>query len=294
MPNFRLAASVLLLILSPLSASGAQFRPNGLVVLMTDFGSGDFYVGAMKGAILRTSQSVRIEEITHEVPKYDVAAGAYILAMAAAEFPKGTVFLCVVDPGVGTARKPVAVVTSDGNVFVGPDNGLFTRIIDGSGLQAAYELTNPDLIGKDPISSTFHGKDVFGPVAAFIASGVPIEKVGPRLDDLVRLQPREPRVEGGWVVGEVTVVDHYGNLLTNIRRKDLERVGIRSGDTLKMSVGPSELVLPLMKTYADVPVGSPVCVIGSGDVLEAAINQGNLGESFNARTGDPVRVERKE
>lgn len=292
MRHLKLISITLLILSSTLPALAADFKPNGLIVLLTDFGTRDFYVGAMKGAILRTSPNVRIEDITHEVPKYDIAEGAYTLAKSAPEFPKGTVFLCVVDPGVGTARKPVAVLTADGDAYVGPDNGLFTRVIDAAGLVAAYELTNADLMGKDLISSTFHGRDVFGPVAAHLASGFPIDKVGPRLEALVRLESRKPRVEGGTVIGEVTLVDEYGDVLTNILRKDLEQAGIQKGDTVKVRIGASEMTAPFLKTYGDVPEGKPVCMISSGEVFETAINQGDLGKSTGAKRGDPVTVQK--
>jgi len=292
MRHLKLFLIILIALSSPLPAPAADFHPNGLVVLLTDFGARDFYVGAMKGAILRTSPNVRIEDITHEVPKYDIAEAAYTLLKSAPEFPKGTVFLCVVDPGVGTARKPVAAHTADGNVFIGPDNGLFTRVIDAAGLAAAHELTNADLMGKDLISSTFHGRDVFGPVAAHLASGFPVEKVGPRLETLVRLESKKPRVEGGTVIGEVTLVDEYGDVLTNILRKDLEQAGIRKGDTLRVRIGDREVLAPFLKTYGDVPEGRPVCMISSGEVFEAAINQGDLGKSIGARRGDPVTVQK--
>jgi S-adenosylmethionine hydrolase len=290
MRHLKLLLILLIALSSALPASAADFKPNGLIVLLTDFGTRDFYVGAMKGAILRTSPNVRIEDISHEVPKYDIAEGAYTLLKSAPEFPKGTVFLCVVDPGVGTARKPVAVLTSDGNVFVGPDNGLFTRVIETAGLTSAYELTNADLMGKDLISSTFHGRDVFGPVAAHLASGFPIDKVGPRLETVIRLESRKPRVERETVIGEVTLVDEYGDVLTNILRKDLEQAGIQKGDTLKIRIGDREVVAPFLKTYGDVPEGKPVCMISSGEVFETAINQGDLGRSTGARRGDPVTV----
>lgn len=292
MRHLKLFVIILISLSSAPPALAADFRPNGLIVLLTDFGTRDFYVGAMKGAILRASPNVRIEDITHDVPNYDIAEGAYTLLKSALEFPKGTVFLCVVDPGVGTARKPVAVLTADGNAYVGPDNGLFTRVIDAAGLVAAYELTNPDLMGKDLISSTFHGRDVFGPVAAHLASGFPIDRVGPRLESLVRLESRKPRVEGGAVLGEVTLVDEYGDVLTNLLRKDLEQAGIQKGDTLKIRIGDREVVAPFLKTYGDVPEGKPVCTISSGEVFEIAINRGNLGKSIDARRGDPVIVQK--
>lgn len=293
MRHLKFLIITLLLLLSTLPALAADFRPNGLIVLLTDFGTRDFYVGAMKGAILRTSPNVRIEDITHEVPKYDIAEGAYTLLKSAPEFPKGAVFLCVVDPGVGTARKPVAILTADGNAYVGPDNGLFTRVIDAAGLVSAYELTNADLMGKDLISSTFHGRDVFGPVAAHLASGFPIDRVGPRLESLVRLEPRKPRIEREVVIGEVTLVDEYGDVLTSLLRKDLEQAGIQKGDTLKIRIGDREVVAPFLKTYGDVPEGKPVCMVSSGEVFEIAINQGDLGKSIGARRGDPVTVQKQ-
>ena len=199
-----------------------------VIALLTDFGLADTYAGELKGAVLTVNPDATIVDITHHVPPQDVHAGAFMLGNAVAAFPEGTVFIAVVDPGVGSERRPILVETPRGT-FVGPDNGLFTRVVwpdagDGPSAPAhsplppgvrGWRLTNP-AYWRERVSNTFHGRDVFAPAAAHYASGVPAEALGERVDDIRRLPVSQPAAKDGVVTGEVVYVDHYGNLVTNI------------------------------------------------------------------------------
>ena len=265
---------------------------NGLVILITDFGTKDFYVGAVKGVIYSIYPEVRIDDISHNVSSFEVAEGAYTLQKAAAEFPKGTVFVAVVDPGVGTERKPVALKTKDGKFFVGPDNGLFSVVMDSLGIDVIYEISNPHVMRKGRLSSTFHGKDIFGPCAAHLASGFPIELVGPVLKDYVRLKARSPVVQKDTIIGNVVTIDKYGNVITNVQEELLRKIEIGRGDLVILKIKDVEMRAKYVKAYADVPTGEYLCLIGSTGAFEVAINMGNLAQKIGVKRGDSISIRR--
>jgi S-adenosylmethionine hydrolase len=270
--------------------SEAKGNTNGLVVMLTDFGEKDFYVGAMKGAIYSTYEKARIDSITHQITKFDIAEGAYTLARAAAEFPSGTVFVAVVDPGVGSERKPIALKTKDGKYFVGPDNGLFTLVIEEFGLAELREITNPALMRKSQLSSTFHGRDIFGPVAAHLAAGIPLEEVGPIMKNYVNLKIQQARVVNGQIIGEISSIDEYGNTITNISQQLFDEAGFKRGDVLNIQFDNGSIIkCQYSKTYSDVPVGQYVCLFGTSG-FEIAINQGNFAEKLNLKSRMKVTI----
>jgi S-adenosylmethionine hydrolase len=268
----------------------ADVVANSLVVLFTDYGADSIYVGALKGAIYAKFPLARIDTLTNSVPPFDVATGAYLLAEACREFPKGAVFCCVVDPGVGTDRKRIVLETKTGHRFVGPDNGLFTLVARRFGIAELREATNQKLWREGEVSHTFQGRDVFGPVAAALASGVPLAEVGPELKDLVRLPLEESRVEGDTVRGTVVRSDGYGNLVTNITAKDLEKVGLQKNDRLDLTIGKARFTAPLKSTYADVPEGRAVILVQSSGYLECAINLRNLADEIHEGAHAPVTL----
>ena len=254
---------------------GAQ--PNGLIIMITDFGVKDFYVGAMKGAMYKIFPQAKIDEISHEISKFNIKEGAYTLAKAAPEFPTGTVFVGVIDPGVGTQRKPIAMKTKNGNYFVAPDNGLLTLIADSMGIAEVREITNRDVMRQDVQSSTFHGRDIFGPAAAHLAKGFTFEKIGPVLKEYVQLPISFAKIVDDTIVGQIDVIDEYGNVITNIRPDLFEKLGIQGGQTIEVEFSHKRSVFcKYVKAYGDVPIGSGVGLFGSGGVFEVAINQGNL------------------
>lgn len=267
--------------------------PNGLVVLLTDFGADSVYVGALKGAMYTKFPEARIDAISNSVPPFDVVAGAHMLAEAANEFPPGTTFCCVVDPGVGTNRKRIVVETKTGHCFVGPDNGLLSLVAQRYGLAELREIANRKLFREGEVSQTFHGRDVFGPVAAALARGVALAEVGPELKNLVRLDAPEARVEDGTIHGTVTRSDVYGNLITNVTREDLEAVGVGLNDVAQVSVGAAEFAAPLKSAYGDVPEGVKLLIVQSTGLVECAVNMGSLTEAIKEGPGAAVDIRKQ-
>lgn len=275
-----------LLVLLAITMESAFAAPNGLVVLFTDYGADSVYVGAIKGAIYSKYPAARLDSITNSVPPFDVLAGAYMLAEACGEFPAGTTFCCVVDPGVGTPRKRIALETKNGLYFVAPDNGLLTLVAERFGIAALREAANKTLWREGEISQTFQGRDVFGPVAAALAKGVPLAEVGPELKEMVKIEVPVAHVEKDLVRGDIVRVDGYGNLVTNIRWADLEKIGFEAGESADITIGKAHFVAPIGSAYADVAAGDRLVLVQSIGYIECAINKGNLandiGEGLHA------------
>ncbi len=266
--------------------------PNGLVALLTDYGADSIYAGTLKGAIYAKDRSVTPVSISHSVPPFDVVTGAYMLVEAAAMYPAGTVFCAVVDPGVGTERRQVAVKTGGGLYFVGPDNGLLALAAERFGLAEARELTNEALWRDGAVSHTFHGRDIFGPVAASLAGGAPFEEVGPAVDPetLQELPIEAPKVEDGVAHGAVVRVDAYGNVVTNLTAEHLEALGLSLGDTAEAAIGGAPLEAVYVRTYGEVGEGEPLMLIQSMGLVEFALNLGDLAAETGAEAQAPVTV----
>jgi S-adenosylmethionine hydrolase len=249
-----------------------------VISLLTDFGFADTYVGQMKGAILAIAPSATLVDLTHAVPPQDVVAGAFLLWSAVEAFPTGTIHVAVVDPGVGSDRRAVALRSARGGLLVGPDNGLLWPAVErlgGCGL--AIELNEPRFWRPRP-SSTFHGRDLFGPVAGHLANGVPLEQLGSHIDDPVPLELPKPR----GLAGEVLHVDTYGNLITNLPADSLPaHFAVRIGDQH----------VPQAAHYAAVQPGALLALIGSSGLLEISARNASAATSTGARRGTPVLVE---
>ena len=259
----------------------------GIVTLTTDFGLRDAYVAEMKGVMLGIAEAARrplaLVDVTHDVERHDITEGALALEAAAPCFPAGTVHLAVVDPGVGTARRGLALAAG-GHVFIGPDNGLFTPFLE-DGEWRAFELVEADYRLPN-VSRTFHGRDVFAPAAAHVASGVDPARLGPPLADPVRLAWPEVRAVAGAVAGAVVHADRFGNLITSIHARTLAPVNT----DLVIRVGGREV--PLVGTYGDLSVGRPGALIGSSGRLEIAVREGSAATLLRARRGTSVVVSR--
>jgi S-adenosylmethionine hydrolase len=280
-----------LLILFGLTNAEQTDQVCGLIVLMSDYGDTDFYVGALKGAIYSIAPNVRIDDITHKIEPYNIRKGAYVWYRAASEFPAETIFIGVVDPGVGTARRSIALKTQDGKYFIGPDNGLFTFVTKEMGLAEARVIDEEKIRKRHPASShTFHGKDIFGPAAASLAVGVPFEELGPILTDPITFPVGKPEIAGDIIKGEVFDVDQYGNFITNIDRELLGRLGLTLGNRLAISIGEHRLDVPFVKTYGDVPEGEPLGVISSLGTMEFAKNMRSLADSLKVGMGAVVTI----
>ena len=262
-----------------------------VVALLTDFGSQDHYVGAMKGAILTVCPEASLVDLTHEIEAHDVTAGALALASAFRDFPPATVFVAVVDPGVGSPRRALAL-EAGGYRFVGPDNGILSLVMaEAEGAQAVHRIANASLL-RPAVSATFHARDVFGPVAAHLARGLPIAEVGPRIDDPVRVaQPALREVGPGEWEATVVHVDRFGNLITNLFGRDLDRIlAAVERDFRDVVVVVEGEILPLARTYADVPEGEGCALLGSSGRLEVAVHRGSAARMLGAAGGSPVRV----
>ncbi|OYT52501.1 hypothetical protein B6U66_01705 [Candidatus Bathyarchaeota archaeon ex4484_135] len=259
-----------------------------IITLTTDFGQRDPYVASMKGVILALCPDAAIVDITHDVPKFDVRAGALIMAQAAPWFPKGTVHVGVVDPGVGTARRAIVAV-SERYFFVGPDNGLLMPAAMKDGLKAVYAIENRKLM-LERVSRTFHGRDIFAPVAARLASGLRPEEVGPVIDDYVVPSFAEPELRESEVRGEVMYIDGFGNVITNIPEGLLAELGISDGSDLEVEVGDRVLRLKLRSAYGEAKPGELTAIIDSWGMFEVAVNLGSAAEELGARPGDKVVV----
>lgn len=270
-----------------------------IVTLTTDFGSRDGYVGAMKGIIATIAPHARLVDITHAISPQDVYQAAFCLHNAVRFFPKGTVHLAVVDPGVGTSRRPLAVAAG-GMMLVGPDNGIFTPLIRVWGLEKAVETRNVAYWREGDPSCTFHGRDIFAPVAAHLAAGVPMDELGPRVADLVSLSlPTLDLRPPHDLVGEVIYLDHFGNAITNLGVLEWKGDGLHltpgwsTSDRSASLEGPASVQcgrhqLSLHRTYGEVSPGTALALIGSGGLLEVAVRNGNAGEGLGIRPGDQV------
>lgn len=240
----------------------------------------------MKGVVLRLAPWVNIVDLTHEIAPGDIRAGAFALAASYAFFPRGTVHVVVVDPGVGTSRRALAVRTLD-YFFVGPDNGVLSWALAEQKIQAIHALENEDYF-LPKISSTFHGRDVFAPVAAHLARGVKINKLGRSLTDLARLGGPEPKDTRYGVQGEVLYVDRFGNAITNISTEALRSLKAPLAIFLR-----SKRVCPLAKTYQSVHSGELLAVVGSTGFLEVAVNGGSAAKRLGLRPGSTIEVRGK-
>jgi S-adenosylmethionine hydrolase len=266
------------------------------ITLTTDFGTRDAYVAAMKGTILGIYPEARLIDVTHEIAPQDVMEAAFVLREAVPYFPADAVHLVVVDPGVGTERRPVALRHGP-HWFVGPDNGVFPLVLDGKAPDRAVELDRKTVWRTTSPSTTFHGRDIFAPAAAHLARGLALSEIGSPIDALDPLRWAQPITDEEGLQGWVVHIDHFGNCITNITREMLLQQAREVGpphDTLspppfKCFAGNSTFDV-LHETYGHVDEGDPLLLIGSSGFLEVAVNSGNAAELLDIRKGDTVNI----
>jgi len=261
---------------------------NPIITLTTDFGLKDPYVAEMKAVILSICPNAQIIDITHQIEKFNVRMGAYTLACATPYFPKGTIHVAVVDPGVGTKRRPLLIETEK-DFFIGPDNGVSALAAKAQRIRHVYEISNRNFM-LPHVSNTFHGRDIFAPAAAHIANGVSPSELGPEVEDIVVPEFSKLVKKKNAVIGEVLHVDSFGNIITNFEEKELKLMG--TSGTVNVKLKNRLLKLKLCKAYAETPPKQPLAIIGSHNFLEIAINQGNAAEKFKAKTGDKITLYR--
>jgi len=246
---------------------------------MTDFGAANDSVAICHAVMVGMAPDVRIMDITHQVTPFSIEEGARFLAGVSPYYPAGTVFVSVVDPGVGTSRKAIIVKTKKGQLFVVPDNGLITPVVERDGLDSAREITNPDWMIGQKISSTFHGRDIFSPAGAHLAAGWDYTLAGPEVQQLVRLTIKtstatDKGIEGG-IIG---LDDPYGSLISNIPGDDFKKLGYDLGDKVTVLLNKKPFTAPYAKTFMEVSVGQPLLYVDSRGRVSLAINQGNFAQ----------------
>src|SRR5882672_7881574 len=270
----------------------AVARP--LLVFMTDFGTANDAVAICKAVMVGIAPDIRIMDITHQVTPFSIEEGARFLAGVSPYYPAGTVFVAVVDPGVGTNRKAIVVKSKKGQYFVLPDNGLISPVIDRDGLDSAREITNKSWMIGDAISSTFHGRDIFSPAAAHLAAGWDYNLVGPEVPQLVRLTPETSTTTDKGISGDIIGLDDpFGSLLTDIPGDEFKQLGYNLGDKLRIEINKKSVTLPYVKTFMDVSVGDSLLFVDSRGRVSIAVNQGNYSKKFNVEPPGAVFIPRK-
>jgi hypothetical protein len=262
--------------------------PRSIITLTTDFGLKDPYVAEMKAVILNISPDAVIVDVTHDIEKFNVRMGAYVLASASPYFPKGTVHVAVVDPGVGTERRPILIQTGRA-FYIGPDNGVLVLAAKNEGVKHIYEIKNRRFM-MPKISNTFHGRDVFAPAAAHLTKGTQPAEYGPEIREIVTPKFAKVIRRDDAFVGEILHVDGFGNVITNFREKELKALNVR--DAVTVEIKGVNLKLKLCKAYAEVEAHKPLAIIGSHDFLEISINQGNAAKTFKIEAGDKIKLYR--
>ena len=259
-----------------------------IITLTTDFGLSDHFVGTIKGVILAISPEIEIVDISHSVQAFDVLDGALTIAQSYSYFPSGTVHLVVVDPGVGTARRPI-LVTSDRHHFVAPDNGVLSMVYAREERLHIRHVT-AEHYSLQPISNTFHARDVFAPIAAWLAKGVDPEKFGDEVSDFVRFNPPKPKsVNGNTLRGVILKVDRFGNLVTNITPQDAPMLFGPEPAPFKMVVGKHEIT-EIHPTYSEGAPGEVFGILGSMGYLEIAANRGSAAKIVGIGKGSEVTI----
>lgn len=262
---------------------------SNVLTLLSDFGTRDYYVGAMKGTIAQINSALTVIDITHDIPAQNIAHARFVLSSAFACFPQGTVHVAVVDPGVGTHRRAIALAVGEradqpDGFLVGPDNGIFSGILDQVPFIKAIELNNPQYWRSLQVSHTFHGRDIFAPVGAHLASGVEISKLGTEiaLETLISLNVPAPTYEAQVIRGCIQTVDHFGNLITNIPQSAV------AGSSWEVEIRERHLLG--LTTYEGVAPGMAVALIGSHGYVEIAVNCGNAQQQLGCQSGETVVV----
>jgi S-adenosylmethionine hydrolase len=256
-----------------------------ILAFMSDFGLKDPYVGVVKAVMLGINPDLRIVDISHQIASQDIMSGAFILGCTYRQFPLGTIFLAIVDPGVGSQRVNLLVLTEH-YMFIAPDNGLLSMIFRHSKKITCISIENSDYF-RHPVSSTFHGRDIFAPVAAHLSLGAEPHYFGPPYLYPIQLPWPEPVIRDNYIEGKVIYIDSFGNLILNIPA-DLIKVGKPGQKDIEVNIKGIEL--SLQNTYSDVYKGKPIALIGSSGFLEIAVNQGSAAEIFGANIGESVTV----
>ncbi len=261
-----------------------------IIALITDFDPSDGYIGTMKVVILSINPNAIIIDLAHNISRFNIRKGAFILLSAYKYFPPGTIFVCVIDPGVGTKREGILLRTKN-YFFIGPNNGVFSYVADADGITEVVKLENEEFFIK-PVSKTFHGRDVFAPVAAYLSLGFPPSKFGEKLDlhNFNKIKVSKPILRDNYLEGEIIYVDGFGNCITNIPGEALSRY--KRGNVFWVSIsGGEKFAVRLVDAYGEANRDESVMLIGSHGFLELSVNQGSASKRFGLIEGDRIRIE---
>jgi len=261
---------------------------NICISLLTDFGLKNPYVGAIKGVIHSICPESKIIDISHSVKRWNIIEASYILECSYKYFPKDAIFVVVVDPGVGTRRKPI-VIKTENYIFVGPDNGVLIRAASMDNILEIHEIKNRRYM-LEKISYTFHGRDIFAPVAAHIACGLDLDKLGPRITKYIDSPIPNPRIENNCIKGIIYFIDEFGNIATNIPAAFLDKLKISYGMRLRVKTSRGEYLIPFVKSFGYVEVGKPLLQINSCKKVELAINRGSAKDVFKLKPCEEIVI----
>ena len=259
-----------------------------IIAFLSDWGNKSYYVGVAKAVIKGIHPSADVIDLTHDIEPWNVREAMYVLSRSFRDFPPNTVFLAVVDYGVGTQRRAIALSTKDGYSFVGPDNGIFTLVTEQLKIKEMVELSNPAYYYSNPPSRTFHGRDIFAPVAAHISNGVPLMELGRTVSKLITIPIKPAGIIKNTLQGEIAYFDRFGNIETNIPGLYLERLALANEGQVTVTIGNIDFPAHLYDAYGEVQPGEMIVHTDSSGFLEIAVNQGNAKQVTGAKAGERV------
>ncbi len=257
------------------------------ITFTSDFGINSNYPAQMKAVVLSIAPDSILVDITHSISKHNIIEGAFVLQTTVPYFPNGTVHLCVVDPGVGSIRRGIVIVTKT-QILVGPDNGLLIPVAKKLTPFQVYEIKNPNFMFKK-MTNTFHGRDIFAPVAANILNGILFENIGPIINDYIDLNFEKTEITDKYVTGEILYIDDFGNIITTIQ-KDMLQKYLEPGKKVTVFIGKNKKQIPFFNTYSDVKKGSLILTNSSSDFLEISVNQNNASYILKAKLGEEIKI----
>jgi S-adenosylmethionine hydrolase len=260
-----------------------------MICILTDFGIESIYIAEMIGVIKSINPKAEVVILKNNITRHNILEGSFIINEVSKYFPPGTIFLCVVDPTVGSSRSSIILVTKR-NIYVGPDNGLFYYVAKNEGMHSIYRIEISKIFNN--ISMTFHGRDIFAKVAAMLDIGFRPDVFGTLINFMSELEIEKPLITNESVSGKIIYVDDFGNLITNISKNDLIKANLTSVSQLKVNINDIEYKLPFVRTYSEVSVGSPLILINSFNLVELAVNQGDARNFFKANVNDRLQLSR--
>lgn len=261
-----------------------------VITLLTDFGYESYFVPSMKGVILSLNPNATIIDITHAIPPYNIIKAAFTLWASYKYFPRGTIHVVVVDPGVGTTRRAITIKTRN-YYFIGPDNGVLMMAAEDDGIEEIRTIEEKAFM-RPAISSTFHGRDIFAPTAAYLSLGLDPSQLGPRITDPIRLPTQTNTITKGHAKTHIIYIDHFGNTYTNIKTNDLQTLNLNYGDTISINIPKKniEIKAKFLRSYGYANEGETLTLINSEGFLELSINKGNFASKYGVEEGDEVEL----